>query len=276
MTYNKYGITFRKIRKQSGCTLAEFSSIGIPASTLSDFERGKTIISLDKIDSALQLIGSSLSDFDYYLNHYTPTETNLILQEIKKSILFKDITRLRELQSICKETNQNYIYLTIKFLLQEGSLNEKNMLINYLYETKFFGIKELNIFYIIMDYLAPQDILNIIKNLKERGKGMESSDLHYHPLSLVLLEAIIVLSKYGLKKESYHLLERIQVLNLAQTMFLKNLFHGVEGFWIYCFKNKSEGKEKIQEFLVIQHRAGQPEVARFYQKKFEALLELYN
>ena len=144
MTYNKYGITFRKIRKQSGCTLAEFSSIGIPASTLSDFERGKTIISLDKIDSALQLIGSSLSDFDYYLNHYAPTEPNFILQEIKKSVLFKDITRLRELQSICKETNQNYIYLTIKFLLQEGSLNEKNILINYLYKTKFFFFNSLN------------------------------------------------------------------------------------------------------------------------------------
>lgn len=224
MVYKKYGITFQNMRKQNRFTLSEFGEVGIPTSTLSDFERGRTMISLEKIDLALQLMGYSLSDFDSHLNFYSPTDPIHLLEEVEHAVLSKDNKRLHTLHKTCKETKQNYICLMIKFLLKEGSLEEKNELINYLYDTKAYGIKELSIFYTIMHQLIPQDILNIMKRLKEYGKGMSNSETYHRHLSFVMLEVILVLSNYGLKDEADYFIKRVEELKLAQTMLLRNLF----------------------------------------------------
>ncbi|WP_285142181.1 helix-turn-helix domain-containing protein [Lactococcus petauri] len=136
MVYKKYGITFQNMRKQNKFTLSEFAEVGIATSTLSDFERGLTMISLEKIDLALQLMGYSLSDFDSHLNFYSPTDPIHLLEEVEHAVLLKDNKKLHTLHKTCRETRQKYICLMIKFILKEGSLEEKDELINYLYDTK--------------------------------------------------------------------------------------------------------------------------------------------
>lgn len=274
MIYKKYGTTFKEMRKQNGFTLADFSLVGLPTSTLSDFERGKSMISLDKVNSALQLMGYSLSDFDAHLNYYSPTDPVYILQEVEKAILSNDSHRLEELLEACQVTNQRYVCITIKILLKKGTNEEKNDLINFLYETKIFGIKELTIFIAIMCQLAPQDIINIMDRIKKYAKGMSGSENYHRHLSLVILEVIVILSKYGLKDKSQYYIRRIRELNLAQTMFLNNFFHGVEGYWIYCFEDKLKGRKQVLKFLEVQHLTGQPEQAKFFQEQFNNLMDL--
>lgn len=70
MIYKKYGQTFQQIRKQFGVSLAELSTIGIQKSTLSNFERGKSMITFDKVILSLQYLGVSLEDFENFLNRY--------------------------------------------------------------------------------------------------------------------------------------------------------------------------------------------------------------
>ncbi|MFK4947275.1 Rgg/GadR/MutR family transcriptional regulator [Lactococcus garvieae] len=274
MVYQKYGITFKNMRKQNKFTLADFSEVGLASSTLSDFERGLTMISLEKIDLVLQLMGCSLSDFDSHLNFYSPTDPIYILQELERAILFSDSPKLKDLYITCKQTKQRNLCLTIKFLLKKGTLEEKNEIVNFLYETKVFGIKELSIFYIIMHQLAPQDILNIMKRLKQYGKGMSNSEVYHRHLSHVILEVITVLSNYGLKDEAYYFIKRVEELNLAQSMLLRNLFKAVKGLWVYNFENKLEGKEQIKKAMEILFIAAQPEVAQFHQEKFKILIDL--
>lgn len=274
MVYKKYGITFQNMRKQNRFTLSEFAEVGIPTSTLSDFERGRTMISLEKIDMALQLMGYSLSDFDSYLNFYSPTDPIHLLKEVEHAVLSKDDKKLHSLQKTCTETKQKYICLMIKFLLKEGSLEEKNELINYLYDTNVYGIKELSIFYTIMYQLIPQDILNIIKRLKEYGKGMSNSETYHRHLSFVMLEAILVLSNYGLKDEADYFIKRVEELKLAQTMLLRNLFEATKGLWIYHFKSKEEGIKQVTKVLEILQLGADPVVARYHQEKFVAIIKI--
>ncbi|MFK4912289.1 MULTISPECIES: Rgg/GadR/MutR family transcriptional regulator [Lactococcus] len=274
MVYQKYGITFKNMRKQNKFTLADFSEVGLASSTLSDFERGLTMISLEKIDLALQLMGCSLSDFDSHLNFYSPTDPIYILQELERAILFNDSPKLKDLYITCKQTKQRNLCLTIKFLLKKGTLEEKNEIVNFLYETKAFGIKELSIFYIIMHQLAPQDILNIMKRLKQYGKGMSNSEIYHRHLSHVILEVITVLSNYGLKDEAHYFIKRVEELNLAQSMLLRNLFKAVKGLWVYNFENKLKGKEQIKKAMEILLLAAQPEVAQFHQERFKMLVDL--
>lgn len=274
MVYQKYGITFKNMRKQNKFTLSDFSEVGLASSTLSDFERGLTMISLEKIDLALQLMGCSLSDFDSHLNFYSPTDPIYILQELERAILFNDSPKLKDLYITCKQTKQRNLCLTIKFLLKKGTLEEKNEIVNFLYETKAFGIKELSIFYIIMHQLAPQDILNIMKRLKQYGKGMSNSEIYHRHLSHVILEVITVLSNYGLKDEAHYFIKRVEELNLAQSMLLRNLFKAVKGLWVYNFENKLKGKEQIKKAMEILLLAAQPEVAQFHQERFKMLVDL--
>lgn len=272
MVYKKYGITFQNMRKQNRFTLSEFAEVGIPTSTLSDFERGLTMISLEKIDLALQLMGYSLSDFDSHLNFYSPTDPIHLLKEVEHAVLLKDNKKLHNLHKTCKETKQKYICLMIKFLLKEGSLEEKDVLINYLYDTKAYGIKELSIFYTIMHQLTPQDILNIMKRLKKYGQGMSNSETYHRHLSFVMLEVILVLSNYGLKDEADYFIKRVEELKLAQTMLLRNLFEAAKGLWIYHFKSKEEGIKQIKKVLEILHLGADPIVAKFHQETFETFM----
>ena len=99
-----------------------------------------------------------------------------------------------------------------------------------------------------MHQLAPQDILNIMKRLKQYGKGMSNSEIYHRHLSHVILEVITVLSNYGLKDEAHYFIKRVEELNLAQSMLLRNLFKAVKGLWVYNFENKLKGKEQIKSY----------------------------
>ncbi|MFK4935036.1 Rgg/GadR/MutR family transcriptional regulator [Lactococcus garvieae] len=274
MVYKRYGTTFKNIRKQNNFTLSDFAEVGIPTSTLSDFERGLTVISLEKIDLALQLMGYSLSDFDSHLNYYTITEPIHILIELENAILLKDEHKLKELHEICETTYQKYICLTIKLKMSEATIEEKNELIDYLYDTKAFGVKELYIFYMLMPKLPPQDILNIMKRIKLYAKGMANSYNYHRHLSHVLIEVIIVLSTYGLKDEAYYFIQQIENRNLAQSMLLRNLFEAAKGLWISHFQDKASGITQVTRVLKILHLAASPEVAEYYQEKFEKSMGL--
>ncbi len=83
MVYKKYGITFQNMRKQNRFTLSEFGEVGIPTSTL--------------------------SDFDSHLNFYSPTDPIYLLKEVEHAVLSKDDKKLHSLQKTCTETKQKYI-----------------------------------------------------------------------------------------------------------------------------------------------------------------------
>ena len=68
MVYKKYGEVFKKLRKQAAISLLEFEKLGISSSTVSDFERGKSMMSFEKVDICLQLIGVSLEEYENFLN----------------------------------------------------------------------------------------------------------------------------------------------------------------------------------------------------------------
>ena len=54
MPYKRYGEIFKKLREQKNFSLSHFSEIGISKASLSRFELGQTMISFERLDSALQ------------------------------------------------------------------------------------------------------------------------------------------------------------------------------------------------------------------------------
>lgn len=268
MIYKKYGTTFKNMRKDSKFKLTDFKSIGIAPSTLSEFERGKTMIGLEKIDAALQLIGSSLSEYDNFLNHYTSTNSLDIFHDVEEAVIHNDLNKLNQIYKICQHTDQKIICLSIKILLGKAKTEEKDDLVSFLYDVKNWGGKELYIFYILIEHISPKDILNILKELNTKGEGMYASPKYNRGLVIVLCEAILALSHYGYKSEAKNIINLIENKHLTQNPFLNDIFYATKGFWIYYFEDKENGHRIIKNFFKMRHLIDQPATTKFFHEKY--------
>ena len=269
MCQNRYGELFRKIRKQSGLSLTAFSSIGIGKTTLSDFERGKTMMRFDKVVMGLQFMGVSLEEFEHLLNHYLISDPLVILNSAESALIFENKEELRCLAELAKKSNHTQIHFALKILLGEAGDFEREELTEFLYTATSWTYKEMFIFHTRIDQIPPRDTLNILKEFKKSFRGIYRSTEYRRGLALVLFRAITVLSYYGYKKEAGEIILSIEEHQLAYSMFLRNLFYGTKAYWVYCFEDKEKGQEMAQKFMTIQELAGVPEVTAFYKKRVE-------
>ncbi|WP_270741252.1 Rgg/GadR/MutR family transcriptional regulator [Lactococcus formosensis] len=269
MCQNRYGELFRKIRKQSGLSLTAFSSIGIGKTTLSDFERGKTMMRFDKVVMGLQFMGVSLEEFEHLLNHYLISDPLVILNSAESALIFENKEELRCLAELAKKSNHTQIHFALKILLGEAGDFEREELTEFLYTATSWTYKEMFIFHTLIDQIPPRDTLNILKEFKKSFRGIYRSTEYRRGLALVLFRAITVLSYYGYKKEAGEIILSIEEHQLAYSMFLRNLFYGTKAYWVYCFEDKEKGQEMAQKFMTIQELAGVPEVTAFYKKRVE-------
>ncbi|NHI68023.1 Rgg/GadR/MutR family transcriptional regulator [Lactococcus formosensis] len=219
MCQNRYGELFRKIRKQSGLSLTAFSSIGIGKTTLSDFERGKTMMRFDKVVMGLQFIGVSLEEFEHLLNHYLISDPLVILNSAESALIFENKEELRCLAELAKKSNHTQIHFALKILLGEAGDFEREELTEFLYTATSWTYKEMFIFHTLIDQIPPRDTLNILKEFKKSFRGIYRSTEYRRGLALVLFRAITVLSYYGYKKEAGEIILSIEEHQLAILCF---------------------------------------------------------
>lgn len=270
MIYKKYGEVFKSIRKQQGFVITDFASIGIPKSTLSDFESGRAMISLARVDAALQRMGSGLSQFDNYLNNYITADTVLLLEEAEEAYFKENIEKLNELLTTCEELGYWIIYSSIKVILTEHDAEDVSRIIDFLYEAKTWGRTELYIYYIILNFLDKDDIIDILKIFKKNSDGICKSKIFNREIVLALCRASTILAYRGFKEESKQIIKDIEDQGLAEDrMFLRTLLYGTKGVWIYHFENKGEGREKIEFFLDIQEKIGPPEFSKYFKERYK-------
>lgn len=273
MCQNRYGELFRKIRKQSGLSLTAFSMVDIGKTTLSDFERGETMMSFDKVVMGLQFMGVSLGEFEHLLNHYAMSNPLVILNSAEVALISEDIEELRCLAELAKKSNHTQIHFALKILLGEAGDFEIEELTEFLYTATSWTYKEMFIFHTLIDQIPPKNTLNILKELKKSAQGMYHSPEYRRGLALVLFRAITTLSYYGYKKEAGEIILSVEEHQLAYSMFLRNLFYGTKAYWVYCFEDKGKGQEMAQKFMQIQELAGIPEVTAFYKKRVEQYMQ---
>lgn len=274
MVYKKYGEIFRIIRKQHGFSISDFTSIGIPKSTISDFECGKTMIGLEKVDSALQRMGSGLTQFDNYLNNYITADTVSLLEEAEEAFFKNNEEKLREILGICGQLKYKVIYSSIKVILGEQNREDISKITKFLYDAKTWGRTELYVYYIIMDYLTKRDILFILDNFIKNSDGICKSKMFNREIVLALCRAASVLAYRGYKEESSRVIKSIEDKKLAEDrIFLRILLYGTRGVWTYYFEDESLGREKIEFFLDIQNKIGSCEIANYYNSRYNRMFK---
>lgn len=270
MVYKKFGYVFRQIREQKHISLSDFSSIGISKATLSRFERAETMMNFEKVVQALQLMGIGLEEYEYLLNDYAPNESEYLLKEIETAFLKQDKKELNNLHKIALEAGYPYISLAAKSSYTELSPENIDTITDYLYDIKVWGQIELYVFYFTMNKLNIRDILYILDLfLLEKKHKIFNSVKYLEIFVCACCRAIALLANKGYQEYSAHILNRVEALDLVQSMFLRNLLNLSKGFWTYRFKDEKAGNQMMLQALEIFHLIGNQEIAGYYQQQYD-------
>lgn len=70
MVNHLYGKVFKQIRTQKKLPLSYFQKLGIDKAVVSRFERGKTMVSIERVDAMLQEMNVSLAEYELMINHF--------------------------------------------------------------------------------------------------------------------------------------------------------------------------------------------------------------
>ena len=270
MVYKKFGYVFRQIREQKHISLSDFSSIGISKATLSRFERAETMMNFEKVVQALQLMGIGLEEYEYLLNDYAPNESEYLLKEIETAFLKQDKKELNNLHKIALEAGYPYISLAAKSSYTELSPENIDTITDYLYDIKVWGQIELYVFYFTMNKLNIRDILYILDLfILEKNHKIFNSVKYLEIFVCACCRAIALLASKGYQEYSAHILNRVEALDLVQSMFLRNLLNLSKGFWTYRFKDEKAGNQMMLQALEIFHLMGNQEIAGYYQQQYD-------
>ncbi|MDN5488489.1 MAG: helix-turn-helix domain-containing protein, partial [Lactococcus lactis] len=97
MPYKRYGEIFKKLREQKNFSLSHFSEIGISKASLSRFELGQTMISFERLDSALQEMNVTLAEYEHFINNFSMDYKEEFLEDIILADIADDVDKLHSL-----------------------------------------------------------------------------------------------------------------------------------------------------------------------------------
>lgn len=228
------------------------------------------MMNFEKVVQALQLMGIGLEEYEYLLNDYAPNESEYLLKEIETAFLKQDKKELNNLHKIALEAGYPYISLAAKSSYTELSPENIDTITDYLYDIKVWGQIELYVFYFTMNKLNIRDILYILDLfLLEKKHKIFNSVKYLEIFVCACCRAIALLASKGYQEYSAHILNRVEALDLVQSMFLRNLLNLSKGFWTYRFKDKKAGNQMMLQALEIFHLIGNQEIAGYYQQQYD-------
>lgn len=274
MVFKKYGDTFRRLREQRNISINSFVEVGVSKSALSKFERGESMMGFENVVKSLQKMEVSLEEFEHFLNDYSTGEKETILEEIEKAILLEDQSKLLTLAQRADNLEIPYLSVSIKSLYLEISVEELEEIIDHLYDLEIWSYMELYIFYFIIEHLKTKDILNILDLFLSNGHNVFNSERYRAHFIQAACHAITTLSSRGFQEYAQYIINRIEHYHLITTMFHRNLMNATKGFWVYCFREKQEGKKIIQDAIEIFKAVSTPQIANYYQKRFYFLMSI--
>lgn len=258
MVYFKYGKAFHDLRIQHGFSLSAFEELGIAKSTLSNFENGKSMLSFDRLDFALQKMNVSPLDYSLMINNGEQDNYISIFDEIEHAYYQRNINQLQYIYEINKEgsNEQKLIAFSARGLYRRLTIEELNEIEFYLRGVQFWGFFELSILANIGDKLDNSIINNIIEDLRY-DKAYYENNLCYRVLIYRFFYKIIFKFIDSEKKEKAQ-----EILMISKQFFMPGdvmshvIINFAESFYCYYYTDKKQGKMQLQETLKFLKKIG--------------------
>lgn len=277
MIYKKYGQVFKILRLQHRLSLRDFERIGLSKSTLSSFENGKTLISFDKLDLALQEMHTTFRSYmlmlnndeeDYWLNQF---------KNIEKAYFSNDFSSLKQIYSenITYDLEENQVIaLSAKACYSKLSPTEVSYIEDKLKSYHVWHSYEMYILVNTLEEIDPKLLYNIIEKMLSQNKLYLKEITEFRNLLIrLVIRTTLSMIRQGYKEYSEQLLKELDDLTIVFDTYIRISSLFVKGCWIYQFDNKVAGRKLISRSLKILSEINALELREVFQKNFEYISE---
>ncbi|NYZ58478.1 Rgg/GadR/MutR family transcriptional regulator [Lactococcus lactis] len=258
MVYFKYGKAFHDLRIQHGFSLSAFEELGIAKSTLSNFENGKSMLSFDRLDFALQKMNVSPLDYSLMINNGEQDSYISIFDEIEQAYYQRDIKHLQEIyqENRSGSKEQKLVAYSAKGLYQYLLSQEIDELEDYIKGIQFWGLFELSILANIGDKLNDTLIDNILEDFLY-NKSYYENVLYYRVLIYRFLYKVILnYVDTGKKENAQEILEISKQFFMPGDVMSRVIINYAQSFYCYYYIDEKKGKNQLQDTLRFLKKIG--------------------
>ncbi len=273
MSYSKYGESFRMLRKQHKKTLGYFENLGISKGTLSQFENGKTLLSFDKLDMALQKMNVTMTSYILMINNSESEYFIIQFRKIERAYMTRNKEKLMQIyhENIYYEIEEDYfIALAAKACYEELDVEEKTQLETFFNSCEMWSRYELNLFINVMPQIDQNLTFSIINKLSLSKYDYLRERREYRPLfARLIVKSVLLLVTQEKQKEAEGLIKYLQDLPTIIDVTEKVVALFLEGCCIYKFEDTQMGNKIVRRSLRILLDVGAIElknILEFYYK----------
>lgn len=271
MVYFKYGKAFHDLRIQHGFSLSAFEELGIAKSTLSNFENGKSMLSFDRLDFALQKMNVSPLDYSLMINNGEQDSYTSIFDEIEKAYYQRNIKQLQEIyqENSNGTKEQKLLAYSAKGLYQHLLADEIGEIEDYLKGIQFWGLFELSLLANIGDKLSDTQISYILDDLLF-NKIYYENDLYYRVLIYRFLYKVILhYIDSGNQNKAKEVLDISQSYFMPGDVMSRVIINYAESFYIYFYIDEEKGKNQLLDTLKFLKKIGAEDFRKTLKMQYD-------
>ena len=271
MVYFKYGKAFHDLRIQHGFSLSAFEELGIAKSTLSNFENGKSMLSFDRLDFALQKMNVSPLDYSLMINNGEQDSYTSIFDEIEKAYYQRNIKQLQEIyqENSNGTKEQKLLAYSAKGLYQHLPADEIGEIEDYFKGIQFWGLFELSLLANIGDKLSDTQISYILDDLLF-NKIYYENDLYYRVLIYRFLYKVILhYIDSGNQNKAKEILDISQSYFMPGDVMSRVIINYAESFYIYFYIDEEKGKNQLLDTLRFLKKIGAEDFRKTLKMQYD-------
>ncbi|MFM1610405.1 Rgg/GadR/MutR family transcriptional regulator [Streptococcus mutans] len=277
------GELYRELRVARGLKMKDVVSDKLSQAQLSKFENGQTMLSADKLLTAISAIHMSFAEFEHAYYQYEDSSFFKQAKLISKYHSNKNIEGLEKLLIIHDNNSETYdVYdklnkLVIRCVIHDLnpeyiiSDDDKDFITTYLYSIEEWTEYELYIFGNTLQVLSDSDLIFLSKSFIERDSLYLSIPNNNFRTQLVVLNIIFVLLE---RKKDYcvhYFMKHLESILTYQDMFVKTVL-----IFLKKVLNYREGKGThlidLKKYIHDVEELGHEDVAEFLKDNIVNLL----
>ncbi|HHF7057362.1 Rgg/GadR/MutR family transcriptional regulator [Streptococcus mutans] len=277
------GELYRELRVARGLKMKDVVSDKLSQAQLSKFENGQTMLSADKLLTAISAIHMSFAEFEHAYYQYEDSSFFKQAKLISKYHSNKNIEGLEKLLIIHDNNSETYdVYDKLNKLVIRCAIHDlnpeyiisdddKDFITTYLYSIEEWTEYELYIFGNTLQVLSDSDLIFLSKSFIERDSLYLSIPNNNFRTQLVVLNIIFVLLE---RKKDYcvhYFMKNLESILTYQDMFVKTTF-----IFLKKVLNYREGKGThlidLKKYIHDVEELGHEDVAEFLKDNIVNLL----
>ena len=275
-----WGEIFWDLRDQRRFNQKDFSEVGLTQSTVQRFERGETMLGIDKLTAALELMGSSISEYEYQVNNFQDSYLEEIYKQVGEARYRRDVKLLEKLYKDARDAGDMFKVagLAIKSALSDISdieltSEEKNYLQNHFFSISLWMMTDIYALEFCVLSIDTSLVFSILRDFWSRSGKFENILKYRREILNFGLRGAIRLCKVGDKVNAKNVLDNCKVHMTFETdLFIRNSYAFAEGFYEFTFINHEQGKQKMQKTIDALDFYECTYLAAFYKYYYQKLI----